>query len=567
MAHHGISGRHPGIRALALGCMGSHPVSKETRTVVAGLPPATDQADRRSRWAGLRASLRTKLFVAFIGTAALLVVLGVLGLRVLSDSNHRVEILGALQLRSTAYRDLATQANQVRLLLGVRAGGGDLAVWLGGTPGSAPGGTTLDFVDQTIATALARLGQAAQPASLGFAAPPDEAPELDRVRQDQVALADVVTKIIALDMAGKPTEGLQLQHADAERLSREIEEVLSGLAGSTRQKTNDLIGQNRSAFASSSDLFFGVALLSVLLALLLGYLLSRTVIAPIRAVQGRVAAIAAGDFSGHVEVTRQDELGTLAVDVNRMNDELGRLYQELETVSRHKSEFLANMSHELRTPLNAIIGFSEVLTEQMFGDVNPKQLEYLEDISSSGRHLLALVNDILDLSKVEAGQMELHSGLVSLPRVLDTGLSMVVERATRNGIGLHLEVDLRDDLIEGDERKIKQIVFNLLSNAVKFTPSGGHVEVTARDDPDGVRIDIADDGAGIAPDDQERIFDTFQQVGTGSTGAHEGSGLGLALARQFVELHGGRLTVRSELGRGSTFTLVLPGRRPIGIQA
>ena len=505
--------------------------------------------------------------VAFVGTVALLVVLGVLGLRVLSDSNDRVEILGALQLRSTAYRDLATQANQVRLLLGVRAGGGDLAVWLGGTPGSAPGGTTLDFVDQTIATALARLGQATQPAALGFAAPPDEAPELDQVRQDQAALADVVARIIALDKAGKPTEGLQLQHADAERLSREIEEILSGLASSARQQTNDLIGQNRSAFAGSRDLFFGVAVLSVLLALLLGYLLSRTVIAPIRAVQGRVAAIAAGDFSGHVEVTRQDELGTLAVDVNRMNDELGRLYHELETVSRHKSEFLANMSHELRTPLNAIIGFSEVLTEQMFGDVNPKQLEYLEDISSSGRHLLALVNDILDLSKVEAGQMELHPGLVSLRAVLDTGLSMVGGRATRNGIALHLDIDLQDDVVEGDERKIKQVVFNLLSNAVKFTPSGGHVEVTARDDPDGVRIDIADDGAGIAAEDQERIFDTFQQVGIAATGAHEGSGLGLALARQFVELHGGRLSVRSELGGGSTFTVVLPGRRPVEVQA
>jgi signal transduction histidine kinase len=545
--------------------MSTHAVPKRDSADVLGtLSSPTSEADPRTRWAGLRASLRTKLVAAFVGMVALLVVLGVLGLRVLSDSNDRVEILGALQLRSTAYRDLATQANQVRVLLGLRAGGGDLAVWLGETPGSALGGTTLDFVDQTIATALDRLGQAAEPASLGFVPPPAEGRLLDQVRQDQASLVDVVDRIIAFDKAGRPTDGLQLQHADGEPVSREIEELMSGLATATLQQTNDLIGENRNAFTASRNLFFGVAALSVLMAVLLGYLLSRTVITPIRAVQSRVAAIAAGDFSGHVDVPRQDELGTLAADVNRMNDELGRLYRELETVSRHKSEFLANMSHELRTPLNAIIGFSEVLTEQMFGDLNPKQLDYLQDITSSGRHLLALVNDILDLSKVEAGQMELHPARFSLRGVLENGLSMVGERATRNGIALRLDFDVREEAIEGDERKIKQVVFNLLSNAVKFTPSGGHVTVTVRDDADGVRIDVADDGAGIAPDDQERIFDTFQQVGNSANGGHEGSGLGLGLARRFVELHGGSLTVESEPGRGSTFSVLLPRGRPVG---
>jgi signal transduction histidine kinase len=225
------------------------------------------------------------------------------------------------------------------------------------------------------------------------------------------------------------------------------------------------------------------------------------------------------------------------------------------------------MSHELRTPLNAIIGFSEVLTEQMFGELNPKQLEYLEDITSSGRHLLALINDILDLSKVEAGRMELHPNLFSVRDILQSGLTMVGERATRNGIELRLDIDLRNELIEGDERKVKQVVFNLLSNAVKFTPSGGHVVVTARDEPDGMRIDVADDGVGIAADDQARIFDTFQQVGNAATGAHEGSGLGLGLARRFVELHGGHITVQSTPGRGSTFTVVLPRRLQMEAQA
>jgi signal transduction histidine kinase len=546
--------------------MDSHAAPKgEGAGVLDALSVGATEANRRKRWAGLRASLRTRLVIAFVGMVALLVVLGVLGLRVLSDSNDRVEVLGALQLRATTYRELETEAGQVRLLLGLRAGGGDLAVWLGGTPSSAPGGTTLDFIDQTIATALIRLGQSAAAPNLGFVPPRDEVHALERVRQDQASLSDVVTRIIAFDRAGSPADGLRLQR-DAEPLSREIEELLSGLASSTLAQANDLIAQNRDAFTSSRDLFFAVAIVSAFVALLLGYLLSRTVIAPIRAIQSRLTAITAGDFSGHVDLRRQDELGSLAANVDLMNDELGRLYRELETASRHKSEFLANMSHELRTPLNAIIGFSEVLTEQMFGELNPKQLEYLDDITSSGRHLLALINDILDLSKVEAGRMELHAGPLSIREVLENGLTMVGERAARDGIELHLDIAVSNDVIAGDERKIKQVVFNLLSNAVKFTPRGGHVDVSARDEPDGVRIEVADDGVGIAASDQGRIFDTFQQVGNAATGAHEGSGLGLGLARRFVELHGGHIRVESTPGRGSTFTVVLPRRLQVEAQ-
>ena len=230
---------------------------------------------------------------------------------------------------------------------------------------------------------------------------------------------------------------------------------------------------------------------------------------------------------------------------------------QLEEVSRHKSEFLANMSHELRTPLNAIIGFSEVLLERMFGDLNDKQAEYLRDILTSGQHLLSLINDILDLSKVEAGQMELERGEFSLKQALENGLTMLKERASRHGITLGLELEPDLDLIEADERKVKQVVFNLLSNAVKFTSDGGHVAVMARRTDDELQIAVSDTGVGIAPEDQARIFEEFRQVGQGSAKA-EGTGLGLALTRRLVELHGGRLWVESEPGVGSTFTLTLP---------
>ena len=171
-------------------------------------------------------------------------------------------------------------------------------------------------------------------------------------------------------------------------------------------RTNAVIAQNANAYEKSRNLFIGVAAGAIALALLLGFVLSWSLIGPIQRIDSRLAAIASGDFSGHVNVTNRDELGALAANVNQMNDELRRLYRELETASRHKSEFLANMSHELRTPLNAIIGFSQVLRERMFGEVNAKQQEYLEDILNSANHLLELINDILDLAKVEAGHVD-----------------------------------------------------------------------------------------------------------------------------------------------------------------
>ena len=258
-------------------------------------------------------------------------------------------------------------------------------------------------------------------------------------------------------------------------------------------------------------------------------------------------------------MTNRDELGALAANVNRMNDELRRLYRELETVSEHKSAFLASMSHELRTPLNAIIGFSQVLREGMVGEVNEKQKEYLEDILSSGNHLLSLINDVLDLSKVEAGQIELDVAPFSLQEALESGVVMVRELATTGGVQVTLEpTDV--SAVTGDQRRVRQIIFNLLSNAVKFTPEGGHVDLSALQVNGEVQVSVADTGPGIAAEDLERIFEEFQQTEAGLE-HREGTGLGLALSRRLVELHGGRIWVDSELGEGSTFVFTLPARR------
>jgi signal transduction histidine kinase len=251
----------------------------------------------------------------------------------------------------------------------------------------------------------------------------------------------------------------------------------------------------------------------------------------------------------------------LAIQNARLFQKLADKSHQLEEASRHKSEFLASMSHELRTPLNAVIGFTEVLLERYFGEINAKQEEYLRDVLSSGQHLLSLINDILDLSKVEAGRMELELGTFDLGPVLAAGLVMVRERASRGGVALSLDAGEGVGEIEADERKVKQVLFNLLTNAVKFTPDGGAVGVSARRADGWVEVAVADTGVGIAPEEQDRVFEEFGQARS-AAGQSEGTGLGLTLCKRFVELHGGTISVASEVGLGSTFTVSLPVRQP-----
>lgn len=257
--------------------------------------------------------------------------------------------------------------------------------------------------------------------------------------------------------------------------------------------------------------------------------------------------------------TFADQAG-IAIENVRLFNEIQEKSREIEVASRHKSEFLASMSHELRTPLNAIIGFSEVLQERMFGEVNEKQAEYLEDIHSSGVHLLSLINDILDLSKIEAGRMDLELSRFDLGEALQNGLTLIRERASGHGIALALELSPEIGDCVADQRKFKQIMLNLLSNAVKFTPRGGQISVRARCGNGHVEVAVSDTGIGIAEKDLRIIFEEFRQVGTDRLKKSEGTGLGLALTKKFVELHGGTISVQSEVGKGSTFTFTLPER-------
>ncbi len=270
-----------------------------------------------------------------------------------------------------------------------------------------------------------------------------------------------------------------------------------------------------------------------------------------------VAAVLAAAIALLFGVLRR-ERSALAVSQR----ELARANVQLAAASRAKSDFLARMSHELRTPLNAIIGFSDVLLERMFGALNDRQDDYLRDIRNSGEHLLGLINEILDLSKIEAGKMELHPEEFELPVALQGLVAMVHPLAEKKRLRLGLEVDPHLRTVTHDQSRFNQVLLNLLSNAVKFTPEGGAVRMTASSGGDGwFEVAVADTGVGIRPEDQDTIFEEFEQVGPKSA-RQQGTGLGLSVSRSLVELMGGRISLASAPGAGSTFTVRLPLRAP-----
>jgi signal transduction histidine kinase len=487
--------------------------------------------------ARIPANVHVKLLIGFLTMALLLIVLGSVGLQSLVEANRRAEELLRLQRNIGTYRQLqhdatVQQYNVAAALL---------------VPDEA-----------TLESTLRQLHVFDYDVDRLRVAAGGEVELLGRVHADYETFIKVVNRVVELIRAGRIDEGRELQQSQATPLAGRIERLMNELVNRAEAEMLESVDQSHQLYLASQWTVVGFAVGSSALALLLGYAISRSLTVPVKQMDRRLAEIAAGDFSRRVEVDNRDELGTLAANLNRMNDELGRLYKQLEMVSRHKSDFLANMSHELRTPLNAIIGFSEALLERMFGELNEKQEDYLRDIHSSGHHLLSLINDVLDLSKIEAGHMELAPSDFDVAAALQAAVILVRERALRHGIQLSLETAPDLGLIHADERKFKQAVVNLLSNGVKFTPDGGSVRLSGRRLGEAVEVSVADTGIGIAPEDFDAAFEEFRQVGKNGVQKQEGTGLGLALTRRIVELHGGRIWLESELGKGSTFTFSLP---------
>ena len=310
----------------------------------------------------------------------------------------------------------------------------------------------------------------------------------------------------------------------------------------------DTIGQ-------SKNIIYGVALLSLILAVGLGFSVAKTVSRPLIKLQQAAIAIGRGEFTKKIDITSQDEIGVLADSFNKMA-------KNLQEANRHKAQFLSSMSHELRTPLNAILGFGDLLAGQHFGKLNDKQLDYVKQIDNSGRHLLDLISDLLDVAKIDAGKMELTIEECLPDECFSNVLRMIEPQLKEKNIKLKTVVDPSVKRIFCDIRKVKQIMVNLLTNAIKYSPEGGAIKINVMKETDVVKIEVTDSGLGISKEYHEKIFSEFLQVDRVRDEALGGTGIGLALTRRLVELHGGDIGVHSEENKGSVFWFTLPDREP-----
>lgn len=487
--------------------------------------------------ARIPASVHTKLLIAFLSIVVMFAALGAVGLSVLRASNERAESLLNQQQKIAAFRQL--QRNTTEQLYTV---------------------TSAMFAtdERTLDAAKRQLNHSAYDFDHARFVGSEDAPGLAAIQASYEELIEAGIHVIDLIRLGKLQQARDYQEKQAIPLADRLERETNALVNKAEADMVTIAEISSRGHVTSQVVVFGVALGGVLFALILGYSISSSIVGPVKQMNRRFQEIAHENFTSHLEIPNQDELGNLANALNDMSTELGRLYREIQAASRHKSEFLANMSHELRTPLNAIIGFSQVLDERVFGELNEKQAEYINDIHESGAHLLSLINDILDLSKVEAGRMELELKKFDVRVALDNALILVKERSLRHGIALEVDLDSSLGTIVADERKFKQILLNLLTNAIKFTPQGGTITVNASGDENRLNIAISDTGVGISADDQKMIFEEFRQVSEKDGQAREGTGLGLTLTKKFVEMHGGDISLESTLGKGSSFRFFLP---------
>jgi signal transduction histidine kinase len=510
--------------------------------------------------ARVAATVHTKLLAAFLAMGVLLITLGAVGLYQLTAVNRRAEELVRLQQKDAAYRELQhsalVQNDSVSTALMVAS------------ESTSRQRTRVEFEvllrqanqfreDFRVLRNLADYGAGAGVGPGPSLAPvPEENDWLSRIESRDAEFIKAITRVVDLIQAGNVDAGRkQLQQAAG--LADELEAATGSLVVLTDARLASRRAQSRAAYLTSRWTVIGFAAGSIGLALFLGYVISWSLIDPVKRMDAQLQQIASGDFSRRVEVPNRDELGALAANLNRMSEELGRLYGQLEQANRHKSQFLANMSHELRTPLNAILGYTELIVDNIYGEVPDKIREVLGRIENSGRHLLGLINDVLDLSKIEAGQLTLSLDDYSMKDVVQTVSSTVESLAAEKK--LVLKVTVSPDLPpgRGDERRITQVLLNLVGNAIKFTEAG-EVGIRATASDGQFLVAVSDTGPGISEKDRDRIFEEFQQVDGSATRSKGGTGLGLAIAKRIIEMHGGRLWVESSLGKGSTFSFALP---------
>ena len=480
--------------------------------------------------------VHAKLLAAFLVIVVLLIVVGAVGLKVLSRSNHRTKELVELQRKIAAYRqlqhDTTAQLHSVASALVV-----------------------LD--EQTLNATLRQLAQFGYDYDrLQFVAQ-GEAVLLKEMRKNYDQFSRIITKVIELIRAGKASEGRELQIAQASPLAERLELITNQLVNEAEADMLASVEASDSAYINSRWVVIGFAIGSVGLALILGYGLSWSLIGPVQEIDSRLKQIALGDFSQRVPVLNRDELGTLATNVNRMNDELAQLYQQLETANRHKSQFLANVNHDLRTPVSAIISYAGLLLSEMDNQISPLQKENLQDLIKNAQRLLNMIDGLLDITKIEAGRLEVRIEDVELQEVVKSAAAMIESILATKHVQLIRQIDPNLPMLKTDGEKFRQIILNLLDNAAKFTERG-EIRISAARQNGWLKLNVSDTGIGIPEQELGGIFEEFHRVGSANGKKYRGTGLGLAIVRRLVALLEGSIEVSSKVGEGSSFTVTLP---------
>ena len=482
--------------------------------------------------------VQTKLLVAFLAIVALLIALGAIGIYELSAVNQRTEELIKSERKIAAYRQV--QHDTTSQLYSISS-------------------ALLVSDERTLDSALRQLNQFGYDLErLQFVAK-DEIKLLGKVREEYDRFIAVVTRVVGLIRNGRVEEAREAQLKEARPLANRLERLTNELVNKAEADVVAGIEASGQAYHTSQTIVVAFVLGAIALALILGRTISLSLIGPIREIDTRLNEIASGDFTQRVTVGNRDELGALAANVNRTSEQLGDLYHQLEMASEHKSAFLASMSHELRTPLNAIIGYSEMLYETAQDEGEDEFLPDLAKIRDAGRHVLGLINDILDLSKIEAGKMELYLEEVDLGALVEEVRSIVESLVAANANRLEIICPAGLGTFRTDRTKLKQSLLNLLSNAGKFTHDG-QIKLDIQPGDGEISFIVGDTGIGMTEEQQGRLFQAFSQADVSTSRRYGGTGLGLAITKHFCEMLGGSITVESMPGKGSTFTITLPDR-------
>ena len=511
-----------------------------------------------ARWvAEVRASVHTKLLFAFLFITLLIIITGMLSLYAVFTMDRQSRLLNqaheqvnwsrqlqhslAMQMNFTAVAMLQKQEAAIQKIL---------------------------RENNRFNSIIARIEETA---------PSDEHAVIQRIHTIQDETMTMVADIADKIRDGKLNEAMTLELGKGYSLYLQIGELVDQIV---KTETDKMENHRRSldAFNHRALIFMSSLIMaSILLALLLGFVISWSFLLPIQQAHRFLSHVTEGDFSTTITVPNRDELGALADHMNRMSRELDRLYKhqaqaardlqvvnrKLELASQAKSEFLANMSHELRTPMNAILGFVEMILDKIYGNFPPKLEEPLTDIQTNGKHLIRLINDVLDLSKIEAGRMELSLDEYSVQDVVDSVRAALHSLAQQKGLGFIATVQEGIPLAYGDAKRITQCLINLAGNALKFTKEG-QVEIRVEQEGETLNYSVTDTGIGISPDKVQTIFEGFQQGDATITRDFGGTGLGLSIAKTLIEMHGGRIWVESKSGKGSTFFFSIPLRVHVG---